>query len=1007
VFFQSVRGLFPQNSKRIIFLLQEKTMNKGRCFLPVIILLSVSAPIIAAGSADAREVLRKFTEARKNLKSYVVKARTDTTFAYTGFNGVGINHLNSETRYDGNRVKNIGYTWGDINARDRNVKEEDAHYSMNMWDGETAYSYTKSKPHNKGKGTLKITGKDSPGRYVKIASDAFKKTHFARVMGYHIGDTVRIGELFLRPSTELRLRGERGNVNGVDCYVVEADVPEYGKYTVWIDPVHDYHIARIRCRRGPGDRLGTKILKDKAIRRDSFEVLEFEKKGGAWFPKTCKLKRYYTFPGHKSISEKDLTFSMITLNPDHDALGSFLLDDVANGSDVLVRPLPPSMKFVWQDGKVVDKEGNVVLDCMPKKPGDSADPRPESPMKKRPGIWELVSKYSGRQPAASSLRLAERVVHFPGDRTLGKLMIQDENLKRDIKSFFYWTEAGDSDWEYLCQARGDVTVPAGKRLNLSVAKNAWKDLSPLFGLRPDDLHTLTICGPWQGGTLPDDRCIPYIAHLTGLRKLGFQNTRISARGAQSLKQLTNLETLTLSKHVTDQVLAEIVQLTSLKALYLNENRLTNAGLAHLQKLKGLEELSLSGDRINDGALIHIGKLPSLTYLMLQGKTFTDAGMAHLKEVRSLKILHLGHLRQLTDKALVHISEIANLENLTLHWNENITDAGIVHLKKISNLKKLDIVRSKVTVKGVAHLAEIKSIDYVALPGVIMNDEVLSHLGQLHNLRELQIGRPHYIDPKMNKTYYTDRGLAVLAGLKKLEVLGIGSIAVTDEGMSHIAGLTNLRDLNIFGCPITNAGCAKLLALKSLETLYLGHTEMTIAGLSQLSALPKLRELHAKDVKPGRAALDLSGLTNLKKLTLMIDRSSFLSDADLASLANLKKLEWLQTGPRRFTDKGLAHLAGLTEMERLGVGGPELTDEGLRHLANMTKLDHFSIDDGNITDEGLLHLHNLDRLGFINITSRKRISAAAQRRLRESLPDLFAFRVQLKKEDTSRRPARTD
>jgi len=64
---------------------------------------------------------------------------------------------------------------------------------------------------------------------------------------------------------------------------------------------------------------------------------------------------------------------------------------------------------------------------------------------------------------------------------------------------------------------------------------------------------------------------------------------------------------------------------------------------------------------------------------------------------------------------------------------------------------------------------------------------------------------------------------------------------------------------------------------------------------------------------------------------------------------------------------------------------------------MTKLDHFSIDDGNITDQGLIHLHNHDRLGFLSIMSRKRISAAAQRRLRENLPNLFAFRVQLKKD----------
>ncbi len=348
----------------LFFLLQKKKMNKRKCFLPVSILcmLSVSVPIVAAGSPDAREVLRRFTEARKNLNSFIVKG-SSTKRSTTTRSGKGVMYSAFEYRYDGNRVKNIAYCWGDIGP-DRNVKKKDAHYWMNLWDGHTAYSYTKSKTHNKGRGTLKMSDKDNPSDYTKRAPESFKNSSFGIVMGYHHGDTVPIGELFLGSSVKLQLRDKRSNLRGVHCYVVEADVPKYGKYTVWIDPVHDYHIARIRVQRGPGDRMGSEsnllILKEGAIRKDSYEVLEFDKKGGAWFPKTCKWKKYYIFPGYKSIDEQDLTFSAISLDPDHDALGSFLPDDVTNGSDVLVRLLPPSVKFTWQNGKVVDKDGREV-----------------------------------------------------------------------------------------------------------------------------------------------------------------------------------------------------------------------------------------------------------------------------------------------------------------------------------------------------------------------------------------------------------------------------------------------------------------------------------------------------------------------------------------------------------------------------------------------------------------------------------------------------------------------
>jgi hypothetical protein len=336
-------------------------------------MLSLSVSIVAAGSPDARdarEVLRRFTKARNNLSSYIVKGRLKTTYRYTGFDGIGTCYMDFENRFDGNRVKHITRTWGDIGIRDRNIKKEKASYWMNLCNGQTAYEFAKSDNHNKGKGTLRISDKGTPGDYSKKAAELFKGSSVGKVMGYHYGDKVPIGELFLGSSVKLQLRDKRSSLRGVDCYVIQADVPGKGSYTVWIDPVHDYHIARIRVQRGTGDRIGREsdplILKEGAMRKDSYEVLEFEKKRGAWFPKICKVKRYGTSPGYKSINESDLTFSMITLDPDHDALGSFLPDDIPNGSEVRLRSLPPSMKFVWQDGKVVDKDGRVVFDSKSK-----------------------------------------------------------------------------------------------------------------------------------------------------------------------------------------------------------------------------------------------------------------------------------------------------------------------------------------------------------------------------------------------------------------------------------------------------------------------------------------------------------------------------------------------------------------------------------------------------------------------------------------------------------------
>jgi len=344
--------------------------NSKKQVLIAMLICVVSVSIAAAGSldaVDAGEVLRRFTEARKNLNSFIVKG-SSTNSSTTTRSGKGVMYSTFEYRFDGERVKNCCFHWGDIGNRGKGTKKKDAHYQMNLWDGQTAYSFTKSPDNNKGTSNLSMSDKDNPGEYSKYskrAPESFKGSAIGAVMGYHHGDKVAIGKLLSGSSVKLRLPDKKSKLRGADCYVLQADVPKYGKYTLWIDPVHDYHIARIQVQRGPGDRMGSDsnllILEKGRIMKYSYEVLKFEKKTGAWFPKICKTKKYDTFPGYKSSSEIDITFSEITLNPDHDALGSFLPDDVENGSTVRILSLPVKMKFLdrffWQDGKIVDKDG--------------------------------------------------------------------------------------------------------------------------------------------------------------------------------------------------------------------------------------------------------------------------------------------------------------------------------------------------------------------------------------------------------------------------------------------------------------------------------------------------------------------------------------------------------------------------------------------------------------------------------------------------------------------------
>ena len=105
-----------------------------------------------------------------------------------------------------------------------------------------------------------------------------------------------------------------------------------------------------------------------------------------------------------------------------------------------------------------------------------------------------------------------RVLHFPKDWSMGMLAVRN---------------AGDKDkpygrFEELCGARGDVTIPGHKDVQLNLSKEAGRDLLPFTRLKGDDLYSI------KGWRTPiDDGQWQYLAHLTGLKELLIQYVPIS------------------------------------------------------------------------------------------------------------------------------------------------------------------------------------------------------------------------------------------------------------------------------------------------------------------------------------------------------------------------------------------------------------------------------------------------------------------------------------------------
>jgi len=577
-----------------------------------------------------------------------------------------------------------------------------------------------------------------------------------------------------------------------------------------------------------------------------------------------------------------------------------------------------------------------------------------------------------RQGAAGDAQ----TIHFPKDRSLGSLQIQDLDTV-GVMPPFHWSNADEADWQYFGQARGDVAVPAGKRLRLRVGVAGARDLSPLAKLGPNDLYMLSV-----GEN--DDACMPHLAGLTGLKRLVLTGTTVTDEGLRFLKDMKSLEGLVLPNGITAAGLAHLPNLQALKALYVNESQVDSAALSHIAQLRSLETLGLNKCRIHGPGLAQLGKLKDLKELLLPVSDIGDAELAVLKNIPSLRTLDLRFCN-VTDAGLAHLSALGELEALNLYDTE-VTDGGLVHLKPLRRLKALNLRKTPdkapITDRGLMHLKALPSLEHLELPNMSITDAGLADIAGCSRLKYLWVGCS-------SASPITDAGLEHVAKLGVLETLRIGGAGITDKGIGHIARLSNLNELSLTFAPlVTNAALAELATLTSLRRLSLPlDSEMTVSGLTHLNGMPNLVALSAGGLDPEPAGFDISGLTQLEELSLPA-----VSDWQIAGLAGLKKLTRLHfRHVNSIRDVGMSHLVGLTAMQHLGVGGPYFTDSGLAYLANMRGLVFLTIS-GEFTDAGLRHLEKLEALYLVDIIdSEDNFSPAAVERLHEKLPNLRIFR----------------
>lgn len=176
----------------------------------------------------------------------------------------------------------------------------------------------------------------------------------------------------------------------------------------------------------------------------------------------------------------------------------------------------------------------------------------------------------------------------------------------------------------------------------------------------DDIRTVQT---WFLGEIGVDRIVKEAPNLKEL----YIYRNCSDAVLEKVSQLKHLELLHIRDslargdrvNVTDQGLAHIAKVTSLKTLIIEDcDAVTDAGMSHLSTMPNLEELEIPYSSIGDEGVAHLAKIPRLRILGLNGTPMTDKSLTYLRSTPSLRVLRAG--RRLTTGAARKFEEDAGV-----------------------------------------------------------------------------------------------------------------------------------------------------------------------------------------------------------------------------------------------------------------------------------------------------------------------------------------------------------
>jgi len=297
--------------------------------------------------------------------------------------------------------------------------------------------------------------------------------------------------------------------------------------------------------------------------------------------------------------------------------------------------------------------------------------------------WNFYSNYEAPVPETivTMPPPGDRTLRFPEEASVGRVATRDwgwaSNPLGDHKQ----------GWQDLGEARGKLTIPAGKEVRLTVNPGQEGQLSALRKLGPNALQAL-----YMNQCRLSNADMAHIGHLTGLFDMSIDDTPIGPDGY-----------------------AHLMRLTSLRVVSIISTTLGDTGRQFIGQQPYLTDIDADRADLGDDWLIGLPPLEDLRFLSLDDTTHvTDKGIEHIAKHRNIEQLFLSYTG-LTDEGMKHIHSLKSLQRA---WFEGtkITDASMAGFRLMPNIREIGIAYTPVTTEGLMTLVDIRSLKKVGAIG---------------------------------------------------------------------------------------------------------------------------------------------------------------------------------------------------------------------------------------------------------------------------------------------------